>query len=239
MKSALNDDLLRQLQSVSSCVLASAIETFDVRLRNRGFTDRSIRCVLPDLPVIAGYAVTARVRSAEPPMEGGSFYDHKRAYYNQSEWWHDILTIPAPRIVVIKDLDQPTGVGAFLGEVHVNILRALGCVGAITDGNVRDIPQARAAEFQLFARGVSVSHAYAHVVDFGNPVEVGGLTVNSGDLIHGDLHGVQTVPAGILSDILLEARTILRRRRNLVAICRSPGFSLETLEAALKDEMEE
>jgi regulator of RNase E activity RraA len=238
MKSVLNDDLLWQLRGLSSCVLASAIESCEVRLRNTGFADRTIRCLFPELPAIVGHAVTARVRTAEPPMEGGTYYDHGRAYYDQSDWWKYILTVEPPRIVVIEDLDQPKGVGAFLGEVHVNILRALDCAGAITDGNVRDVPQAHASSFQIFAGGVSVSHAYAHILDFGGPIEVAGLNVGSGDLIHGDLHGVQTVPVEIVNEILLAARKILRRRRNLADLCRSADFSLEKLQTALQETQE-
>jgi len=232
---ALTKVQLRELRGLNTCVVASAIETFGVRLRNAGFNNPSIRCIFPDLPVMVGHAVTARVRSSDPPMEGGTYYDHGRAYYDQSDWWNSILTIPEPRIAVIEDLDKPPQLGAFLGEVHVNILRALGCAGALTNGNVRDLPQACASGFQMFASGTAVSHAYAHIFDFGGSVEVAGLKVSPGDVIHGDIHGAQTIPWEIVNEVIHVAQVILKRRRHLAEVCRSADFSIERLESTLKE----
>ena len=95
--------------------------------------------------------------------------------------------------------------------MHVNILRALGCVGAVTNGAVRDLPAAEELGFQLFAGSVSVSHAYVHIVEFGTPVEIGGLKIQSGDLLHGDLHGVQSIPLDIAGKIPPVAAEIVAR----------------------------
>ena len=99
-----------------------------------------------------------------------------------------------PRVVVMHDVDEPRGQGAYWGEVQANIHRALGCLGVVTDGTVRDLPEAEAVGFQFFSAHVSVSHAYVHMVDFGIPVKVGGLVDPPGDLLHGDQHGVVVVP---------------------------------------------
>jgi 4-hydroxy-4-methyl-2-oxoglutarate aldolase len=109
---------LEQLRSLSTCVVASAIETFGVRLRNQGFSDSRLHCVFKDLPPMVGYAATARIRSSDPPMEGLSYYD-------RGDWWKSLLKIPSPRIVVIEDVDSSPGLGGFIGEVHANILLAL------------------------------------------------------------------------------------------------------------------
>ena len=162
-----NQELIQSLARLDSCTVGNAIEKFDVRLRNIGFTDASVRCIFAELPPMVGYAATARVRTSEPPMEGSNYFD-------RTDWWNHILTIPAPRIVVVEDTDAHPGLGAFIGELHANILLALGCVGAVTNGAVRDLPAVRAAGFQMFARNVSVSHSYSHIFDFGHPVEVGG-----------------------------------------------------------------
>lgn len=218
---------LEQLRRFSTCAVASAIETFGVRLPNAGFTNSTVRCLFPDHPPVVGYAATARIRTSQPPMEG-------RSYYFRTEWWNDILRVPAPRIVVIEDLDQPPGLGAFVGEVHANILRALGSVALVTNGSVRDIPQIEATGFQLFAGNVSVSHAFAHVFEFAGSVQVGGLRVNPGDLIHADCHGVQTVPMEIAAQIPARAEEILKRREFFINLCRSSGFSLENLRGAME-----
>jgi len=222
---------LEQYRQLTTCLVASAIETFHVRLPNTGFTDSSIRCISGDQPAMIGYAATARMRSANPRMEAGRAYD----YYDRTDWWNHILSIPAPRIVIIEDVDNPPGVGAFVGEVHANILLALGCIGIATNGAVRDLPDIRPTEFQMFAGNVSVSHAYAHIFDFGRPVKVGGLQIQPGDLVHGDCHGVQTIPFEIADKVPAVAREIRQRRHQVIGLRRSADFSLEKLRQVIRD----
>jgi 4-hydroxy-4-methyl-2-oxoglutarate aldolase len=222
---------LEQFRRLSTCLVASAIETFRVRLPNTGFADSRIRCIFKDQPSMAGYAATARLRSSNPRMEPDKSYD----YYDRTDWWNEILTIPAPRVVVIEDVDNPPGLGAFVGEVHANILLALGCVGIVTNGAVRDLPDIRPTEFHMFSGNVSVSHAYAHIFDFGGTVEVGGLKIHPGDLIQGDCHGVQTVPLEIADRVPAAAREIRQRRQDLVGLRRSPDFTLEKLRQSIRD----
>jgi len=125
------------------------------------------------------------------------------------------------------------GLGSLLGAVHVNILRALGCAGAVTNGSVRDLPAARKLGFHLFAGSVSVSHAYVHIVEFGVPVEIGGLKIQSGDLLHGDLHGVQSIPLEVADKIPPAAAEIIAREQELITLCQSKDFSIEKLRAAV------
>ena len=220
---------IAQFSRLSTPVVASAIETFRVRLPNAGFCDSTIRCVFEDRPPIAGYAATARIRTSNPPMEGHDFS------YERTDWWNHILTIPTPRVVVIEDVDEPAGLGAFVGEVNANILLALGCVAVVTNGAVRDLNEVRSTSFQMFAGSVSVSHAYAHVFDFGGPVVVGGLEIRPGDLIHADRNGVQTIPLEIASELPDMVRTIQDRRRKLIDLCRSNEFSPDLLRKAIKE----
>ena len=225
--------LLDELREFSTSVTASAIETFGVRLCNAGFADSRIRCQFKDLPGVVGYAATARIRSANPPMGSSGYF-----YYDRADWWNQILTIPAPRIVVIEDLDDPAGLGAFVGAVHANILRALGCVALVTNGSVRDVPDIRPTGFQVFAAKVAVSHAYAHVFDFGSAVQLGGLKISPGELVQGDLHGVQTIPLEIADRVPAKAREILNRRKRIVDLRRSDDFSLENLQQVIRQEEE-
>ena len=220
--------LLEQFRRLSTCVVASAIETFRVRLPNAGFTDGSVRSTFPDCGPVVGYAATARIRSADPPMEG-------RSYYFRGDWWDEVLKVPPPRVVVVEDLDTPPGRGAFVGEVHANILQALGSVALVTNGAVRDLAEVRATGFQLFAGNVSVSHAYAHVFDFGGTVKVGGLEVRPGDLVHADRHGVQTIPLDIAAQVPAAAERILKRRQYFIGLCRSGAFSVEKLRGAMQE----
>jgi len=219
---------IEQLRRLSTCTVASAIETFRVRLPNSGFTDSTIRCIFRHRLPIVGYAATARIRSANPPMVGYGYY------YERTDWWNHLLSIPAPRVVVIEDVDNPPGLGAFIGEVNANILLALGCLGLVTNGSVRDLDQVGLTRFQMFAGSVSVSHAYAHVFDFGGTVELGGLKIRPGDLIHGDRHGVQTIPLEIAEKVPAAANEILSRRQHLIGLCRATDFSLDKLREAIQ-----
>ena len=215
------------LQRIDTCTVSNAIETFQLRLRNTGFANSSIRCMFQDWPPMVGYAATARLGTSEAPMVGG-------AYHNRSNWWHSILKVPPPRIVVLEDQDRPPGVGAFLGDMHAAILRALGCVGFVTDGAVRELPQVRELGLQLFAGNVAVSHAYAHTYDFGEPVRVGGLEIRQGDLLHGDRHGLLTVPKQIAGEIPAVAARLEKEERAVIAFCRSHEFSVDKLGQLLK-----
>jgi 4-hydroxy-4-methyl-2-oxoglutarate aldolase len=218
---------IEALQRIDTCTVSNAIETFQLRLRNTGFTNSSIRCMFEDWPPMVGYAATARLRTSEAPMVGG-------AYHNRSEWWQSILKVPAPRIAVLEDQDRPPGVGAFLGDMHAAILRALGCVGYVTDGAVREIPKVREVGLQLFAGNVAVSHAYAHTYDFGETVRVADLEIHQGDLLHGDRHGLLTVPKQIVAEIPAVAARLVQEERAVMAFCRSPEFSVDKLGQLLK-----
>lgn len=219
---------LEQLRRIGTCVVSSAIELFDIRLQNTGFTTSRINCMFPERPPIAGYAATARIRSAHPPMQG-------RNYYRHTEWWNHILSVPEPRVMVIEDVDQPAGLGAFVGEVNAHILMALGCTALITNGAVRDLREVQTTAFQIFAGNVSVSHAYAHIFDFGGDVELGGLKIKPGSLLHGDRNGVLTVPTEIASKIPAVAHEIMMRRQHLIGLCRSGSFSIDEMRRAIDE----
>jgi regulator of RNase E activity RraA len=216
--------VLEELRGLDSCSVANAIEKFGVRLRNSGFADSTVHCIFEDFPPLVGYAATVRVRTSEPPMEGDG-------YYYRLDWLEHLSSVPSPRALVVEDLDPRPGLGSFIGDVHVNILRALGFIGVVTNGAVRNVEAARALRFQMFARNLSVSHAFAHVFDFGGPVQVGNMHVKPGDLMHGDRHGVQTVPIEIAQKIPAAARRMNGEERELIEFCQSGAFTLEKLRA--------
>lgn len=218
---------VEELREFDTCMVANAVEAFEVRLRNTGFTDKSIRCLFEDAPPMVGYAVTARLRSGEPPMKGGVFHD-------RSEFWKSILMVPAPRILVLQDMDDVPGRGAFIGDVHASILRALSCVGCVTNGAVRELPAVHALGVQLFAGNVAVSHAYAHIFDLGSEITIGGMDVHTGDLLHGDRHGVVNVPLGIAAKIPATARAMKVEEQKVIDLCRSSAFSIPALNELMK-----
>ena len=139
------------------------------------------------------------------------------------------MTVPEPRFIVAQDVDHIPGLGALFGAIHANISRALGCAAYITNGSVRDLPGVEAAGLQVFAGNVAVSHAYAHVVEFGEPIEIGGLEIKPGDLLHGDQHGIVSIPVSIAGEIPRVAKELLESERELIEFCRSKEFSFERL----------
>jgi regulator of RNase E activity RraA len=151
--------------------MSNAIERLDIRPRNEGFITGAVTCRFPQLPPVIGYAVTARMRSSMMPIKS-------RCYYEYPDLWCYVASLPGPRILVTQDADDSPGVGALLGEAYARISRALGCVACVTNGAVRDLPGIEALGFQVFAGSISVSHADAHVMEFGEPVEIGGTTTS-------------------------------------------------------------
>jgi len=218
---------LEALRRLDACTLANAIETFHERLRNEGFMGHNVRCLFPQLQPMIGYAATVKIRGSSPPTTGNLYTD-------RTDWWDYIESLPAPRIVVVQDTSARPGLGSLVGAVHMNILRALHCTGVVTNGSVRDIPAAESAAFHYFAGSVAVSHAYVHIVEIGQPVEIDGLKIKSGDLLHGDLHGVQNIPLDIAERLPEVAARIAAEEHALIALCRSPEFSLQKLRAAIK-----
>ncbi len=228
MSDPLTSEQLEAIRRLDTCTIANAIESFELRLRNEGFSDPTVRCLFPRFSPMLGYAATVKIRCSSPPPEGHSYLD-------RTDWWNHILTVPAPRVVVVQDVDRDPGSGAFLGEVHASILSALDCVGAVTNGAVRDLPAVESTGFHFFAGNVSVSHSYAHIVEIGGPVEVGRLRVQPRDLLLGDIHGVLSIPKEIALEIPAVAAKIIEKEGKLIALCRSSDFSLENLRRAVKE----
>ncbi len=229
---ALSEREIDALRGLDTCSVANAIEVFNLRLRNVGYTLGSIHCRLPQAPPLVGYAVTAKMRCSSPPLE-------RHAYVDRTEWWDYILTIPPPRVVVIQDVDDTAPAsGSFIGEVHAHILRSLGCAGVVTDGAVRDLDRIErlAAErggFQVFSKSVTASHGFAHLVEIGGPVSIGGLAIRPGMLLHGDRHGVVHIPTEIAAQV---PRVAARTRANeaaLIDACQAADFSVDRLRELL------
>jgi 4-hydroxy-4-methyl-2-oxoglutarate aldolase len=226
-RTALSSSDFERIRELDTCTVSNAIERLNVRLRNEGFVSNAVYCQFPNLAPMLGYAVTGLIRTSTAPLAGNSYHD-------RIGFLHYVSSMPEPRVMVLQDADRVQGVGALLGEIHATIAQALHCVGCVTNGAVRDLPAVEAMDFHLFAGSVAVSHAYAHIVEFGEPVEIGGLKIQSGDLVHGDRHGVHTIPLSIASEIPRVAAELLREERELIAFCRSPQFSVQALSEKLE-----
>lgn len=227
MTEPIDPQLLQTLGRIQTCAIANAIETFDIRPRTEGFMGPQIRCMFPDLGGMIGYAVTAVITASMPPSPHMSV--------SRVQWVDEILKIPEPRVIVVKDLDYPNPVGSFWGEVQSNLHKALGCVGTVTDGGVRDLDEMHALGFHAFASAVLVSHAYVHLVEVNVPITVGGLTVRPGDILLGDKHGVINIPRDIAPQLPEAVRRVEERERRLIGLAQSPDFTPEGLKELLRE----
>jgi len=217
----LDPALLELLRTYNTPTVANAIEVFDVRPRNEGFMRPEIRCIFPNMGVMVGYAVTVKIQSISPGGKGSAIYP--------TEHWKDIMKVPAPRVVVVEDIDEPSGLGSLWGEVNANMHKAMGCVGTVTNGSVRDLDEVEPLGFHLFASHIAVSHSYVRIVEVGTPVRIGGLTVRPGDLLHGDKHGVTNIPLDLATRIPEGVQTVETMERQIINYSKSPEFTVEGL----------
>jgi len=175
---------------------------------------------------MAGFAVTAVIKASTPPSDNMN--------YSRVEWVDEILKIPGPRVIVMKDLDHPFVIGSFWGEVQSAIHSSLDCVGVVTDGGVRDLDEMQEWGFNAFASTALVSRANVHLVEANIPVTVGGVTVNPGDLLLGDKHGVISIPKEIAKDLPDAIAKVEAGEREIIDVCKAQNFSPEKLKDILR-----
>ena len=229
-ETSLNADELAALRALDTPTVCNALEICLPERRSFGFTTRQLHCVRPELPPIVGYARTITVRALRPSSDGPDVQREKRAsYYNY------VATAPGPTVSVVQDLDdEQAGFGCFWGEVNTNVHKALGCIGTITNGGVRDLPDF-AEGFQALAGAVTPSHANIHVVDVGGEVNVAGMIVKSGDLVHGDVHGAVVIPHEVANDVPAAAALMVRREAVVLAAAKATGATAETIAKAMME----
>ena len=218
----MNEAIRQALIALDTPTICNALEVIDPSRRGQGFNVRPFICGQPSLPPILGYARTARIRAQHPPT---TRVDNLSYYQYIAEGG------PLPSIAVIEDIDPTPGFGALWGEVNTHVHFGLGCLGVVTNGSIRDLPDAQ-PNFQMLAGMVNPSHAFVHVVDWGTPVTVHGMEVNDRQLIHADQHGAVVLPEAAIDDVLTEAARIQKRERVLIEAAQQPGFDLDAIKAA-------
>jgi regulator of RNase E activity RraA len=226
--SPLPASLLEALARYDTPTICNAMEVVAPERRLIGYTTKPLVCPFPALPPIVGYARTVTIRSVLKSGLTAAEQSKRRI-----EYYEYVGTGHGPRISVIQDIDGPdVGYGAFWGEVQSNVHKALGCLGVVTDGSIRDIPQ-WAPGFQALAGSIGPSHAWVHAESFGGEVRVAGMTVRSDDLIHADCHGAIVIPLDIAPKLPDAAELCGRRETPILEIARSPSFTLAKLKEAL------
>ena len=216
-------DLLRAVDTPTVC---NVIELFDVRPRNAGYMDGRIRASSPELPPMVGYATTATFRSNAPPRAGD-------AYSSLDRHLAAIEAAPKPAVVVFQDLDDPPRAATF-GEVMCASYQAFGAVGLVASGPGRDLEQVQKLKFPTFVGGAVCSHGYCHILELEVPVNVGGITIYPGDLLHGDRNGVTTIPNEIASAVAGACREFLAAEDEVLHYVRSGSPTVAGFAAARK-----
>jgi regulator of RNase E activity RraA len=216
--------LLTKLRTFDTPTICNALEAVDPSRRARGFNVRPFVCVRPALPPVVAYARTVRIRATHKPVKP----QDSNGYYT-----YIAEGGPVPSIVIVEDMDEVPGFGALWGEVNTNVHYGLGCMGLVTNGSVRDIPDSQ-PKFQMLAGMVNPSHAWVHVVDWGHAVNIHGMEVADGDLVHADQHGAVVIPAASVEAIIEEVKKLVARERIVIDASQKPGFNMEKLRAAWK-----
>jgi regulator of RNase E activity RraA len=214
------------LRSIDTPTVCNLIEIAAPERRGAGYTVSHLHCPFPDLPPMVGFAKTVTIR-ARDAVSGPSYMQKRLEYVDY------VAAEPRPSVVLIQDLDEPAGYGAFWGEVQTNLHKALGCLGTVTNGSVRDIP-AVALDFQMLAGSITPSHAYVHVVDFGIPVTIQGMAAKSSDLIHADRHGAVVVPVDKIDAMQAALDGLLKQEARIIQAARAPGATVESIKAAIR-----
>jgi len=214
------------LRSIDTPTACNLIEIVKPESRGAGYTVSHLHCPFPDLPPMVGFAKTVTIRSRNA-VSGPSYMAKRMDYLDY------VAGEPRPSVVMIEDKDEPAGYGAFWGEVQTNVHKALGCLGTVTNGSIRDIP-AVAEGFQMLAGSIGPSHAYVHVVEFGIAVKIHGMAVKSGDLIHADRHGAVVVPVATIEAMQKALDGLVKQEARIITAARAPGASVESIKAAFR-----
>ncbi len=214
-------DALKQWDTPTIC---NGLELVAPERRAIGFTTQPLVVIEPKLPPIVGLARVGTIRAKEPPRG-------KTA--NRVDWYDYIADAALPTVVILQDLDDTPGYGAWWGEVHSTVHKALGALGCVTNGSYRDI-DAWAEGFQIIGGSVGPSHAHVHLVDFGKPVNVHGMNVGHDDVVHADRHGAVVVPADAVRKLPEAIELIARREKVILDVCHAADFTPAKLREAIR-----
>jgi len=214
------------LRAIDSCTIANAIEPFKVRHRLEGYAGPEIKCLYPDMGVMLGYAVTAKIKTV--------LSDRPIAREHWFNFLEEMQRIPEPRVLVMEDESDPPCHACFHGDITGNTHKRVGIIGLVTNGAVRDLDEVRKIPFFYFAPGTVVSHGKIEITEYMVPVNVGGMLVKPGDLIHGDKHGTIHIPDEIAKQVAESARKVTETEAGHLDLIHSADFTLAKLRARME-----
>lgn len=216
---------LEALRAIDSPTVANAIERFKIRPRVEGYASHALRCAFPRLGTMLGYAVTC---TADTTTEG------RRNPAGLLPLWEALEAAPKPAVLVMQDVGPDPQRSCHMGEIMATIAKALGAVGCVCDGGLRDVLEVEAlGGFQYFCPGFVVSHGNPVICEINVPVTIAGMAVRPGDLLHGDINGVTVVPDSIATRVADEALLVRAAEQVILDVARAPGFTVARLREAL------
>ena len=217
----LTAEQLDVLRHIDGPTVSNAIERLDVRSRLDGFAGWELRCAFPELGTMVGYAVTCTADSTTPS---------RRDDRGLLRLWDAVEAAPKPAVIVIKDIGPERSRSCHMGEVMATTAKALGAVGCVSDGGLRDVNEVRAlGAFQYFCPGFVVSHGNPVICEVNVGINLSGLKVDPGDLLHGDVNGLLMIPAGIAHRVAEQAERVRDSEREVLEFLRAPGLTVEKL----------
>ena len=212
------------LEAWDTPTICNGLELIVPERRAIGFTVEPMVAADRALKPIVGVARVGTIRAKEAP---------RGAVADRLDWYDYVADADLPTVVVLQDLDDRPGYGAWWGEVHSTVHKALGALGCVTNGSFRDCDML-APGFQIIGGRIGPSHAHVHLVEFGRPVNIFGMNVAHGDAVHADFHGAVVIPADAVRRLPDAIALSARRERVILDLCASPGFSPATLRDAVK-----
>ncbi|WP_170530361.1 RraA family protein [Ruegeria arenilitoris] len=218
--------LLALLRKVDTPTVCNAIEMAQGKRGFDQFTRGTMFCSAPSEGAIVGFARTAKIAAVQPPSEAPEVIRQRRMDY-----YRYMAEAPAPSVAVVEDVDFPSCIGAYWGEINTSVHKGFGMAGALTNGVMRDLgdmPQG----FPVIAGSIGPSHGFVHVREFDTPVSIFGLTVNPSDLIHADRHGAVVVPADLIDQLEHAILKLFEIERIILNAASKPGFNFEKFEIA-------
>lgn len=213
--------LIDYLKTVDTPTLSNAIELCKVRPREEGFTPLQIQCIYPELGRMCGYAVTAQVETVTR-MEPASTATVMGLF-------EAVEQSPKPAVVAFQEVGGHADRAAHSGEVMATIFGRLGAIGLVTDCAVRDIPEVKALKFHYFARGKVASHANFRIVRVGIPIQIMGMAIRPGDILHGDENGLLLIPKLETNTLRQAVDEVRSKEGSLMEFVRSTSFTIAGL----------
>ena len=220
------DDLLTLLREVDTPTVCNAIEVVHGQRGFDRFTKGTMQHSKPGDPPIVGFARTAKIAGLAPSTEDPAVIRSRRMDYFRS-----MAAGPSPSAAVIEDTDYPSCIAGWWGEVHVAVHKGLGLAGAVTNGVMRDL-DVMDEGFPVLSGSIGVSHGFVHVVEIGTTVNIFGLTVAQGELIHADRHGALVIPTDVIPRLKAAIETVVLNESIVLEPARQKGFNIDKLEAA-------